>query len=182
MRVTTLRCRNCGAYIEVPNPNMQMCYCQYCGSQNWIDNGNRTIHKCIERHDVDEAAIIKAKTEYRNIHLKWLSGFLLGLVVVVFYVWLFWDLGSYERDAKNAEEAGKITAGNSNDYEGENYESVEKTLKKLGFTNVTSIDLDDSGLKFWTNKEVESVSIDGDTSFDKYDYYEPDTTVIIKYH
>lgn len=186
MKVITLRCNNCGATFNIADPNMRMCYCQYCGSQNWIDNGNRNynvnIHKSIEQHTVNDAKIIKVKSERNRAYLNWIGWLLFGIVIVAFYVWLFWSLDEPDRNAKKSREAGLISAGNSGEYKGEDYEAVEKQIKKLGFTDVTTVDLDDSGIKFWTNEEVESVTINGDSSFDNYDYYEPDSKVIIKYH
>ena len=35
---------------------------------------------------------------------------------------------------------------------------------------------------FVKNNTVENVSVNGDSSFDSYDYFEPDAKIIITYH
>lgn len=81
-----------------------------------------------------------------------------------------------------SESKGMITAGNHYDYEEENYEAVVKQFEEMGFKNIVTVDLDDSGIAFWNNGKVESVSIDGDDDFEETDYFYPDDKVIIKYH
>ncbi|MBQ8186682.1 MAG: hypothetical protein IJ037_07395 [Clostridia bacterium] len=55
-------------------------------------------------------------------------------------------------------------------------------LSELGFENVVTVDLDDSGIAFWKNETVESVSIDGDTYFESINYFYPEDKVIVTYH
>ena len=75
-----------------------------------------------------------------------------------------------------------INAGKDEDYIGEDYKAVVSELKAIGFENITTIDSKDSGVKFWINKEVKSISIDGMSDFDELDYFEKDVKVIITYH
>ena len=77
---------------------------------------------------------------------------------------------------------GKISAGHHEDYVGEKYEAVVKQFEEMGFTNITTVDLKDSGLAFWNNGKVKSVSINGNDSFEDFNYFYPDAKVIIKYH
>lgn len=90
--------------------------------------------------------------------------------------------GEEERAAKKALKEGKISAGSNEDYEGENYEAVVKQLQALGFENITTVDLDDSGIAFWSNEKVESISISGDTIFESNDYYSPNENIVVTYH
>ena len=110
--------------------------------------------------------------------------FPIGLVLfLIFDLSIFIFMGVAEdRAVQKAKDAGKISAGATEDYVDEDYEVVVAQLETLGFTNITIIDLDDSGVKFWKADKVESVLIDGDASFDSGDYFEPDVTIIIKYH
>jgi hypothetical protein len=87
-----------------------------------------------------------------------------------------------DRAEQKAIDSGKISAGSYEDYEGEHYEAVVEQLKALGFENISCVDLDDSGVMFWKSEKVESVSIAGDTTFSKGDYFFPDESVIVKYH
>ena len=94
----------------------------------------------------------------------------------------FYMMGAEERATQKAINAGKISAGSYEDYEGEQYEAVVAQLESLGFENISCVDLDDSGMLFWKSEKVESVSIAGDTTFSKSDYFFPDESVIVKYH
>jgi len=94
----------------------------------------------------------------------------------------FYMAGADDRAAEKAKAEGKITAGNYEDYKDENYEAVVEQLETLGFENITTIDLDDAGVAIWKEDKVESVSIEGDTTFYDNDYYEPNVKIIIKYH
>ena len=110
--------------------------------------------------------------------------FPIGLVLFLIFdlsILIFMGVAE-DRAVQKAKDAGKISAGAAEDYLDEDYEVVVAQLETLGFTNITIIDLDDSGIKLWKADKVESVLIDGDTSFDSGDYFEPDVTIIIKYH
>ena len=81
-----------------------------------------------------------------------------------------------------SEHQGKITAGYYDDYIGEKYEAVVEQFEEMGFTNIVTVDLDDSGLALWNNGKVKSISINGNDSFESNHYFYPDDKVIIKYH
>ena len=55
-------------------------------------------------------------------------------------------------------------------------------LETLSFINIVAIDLNDSGVAFWRDGKVESVSIAGDSTFWSSDYFEPSVSIIVKYH
>ena len=40
----------------------------------------------------------------------------------------------------------------------------------MRFTNIVTVDLEDSGLAFWNDGKVKSVSIDGNDSFESIDF------------
>ena len=44
------------------------------------------------------------------------------------------------------------------------------------------IDLNDSGIAFWTDGEVVTISVGRDTDFESVDWFAPDTKVIISHH
>ena len=72
-----------------------------------------------------------------------------------------------------AEKEGKISAGSYIELIGKDYKSVEAHLKAAGFTNIELIDLNDSGIMFWNNGKVETITIGGNTK---------DIKIIISYH
>lgn len=68
-------------------------------------------------------------------------------------------------------------------YKSENYEVVVKKLSDIGFTDIkTEIIYDLTTGWLVSDGDVESVSIDGDTKFDKGDVVDSDAKVIITYH
>lgn len=88
----------------------------------------------------------------------------------------------FEIDEKIAKNEGKISAGCYRELVGEDYKTVKAHFKAAGFTNIDLIDLDDSGLMFWNDGKVETISVGGDMDFDSLDWFEPDVKVIISYH
>ncbi len=77
-----------------------------------------------------------------------------------------------------------ITIGlNSKSLEGENYEDVRLILKNKGFTNIETKEKADL-INGWLTPEnsVESVSINGSTSFGENDEFFSDAKIVITYH
>ena len=79
---------------------------------------------------------------------------------------------------------GEIRTGvSANDIVGQNYQVAEAELKEIGFTNVKVVEKLDLGMgdadRF---KTVSQVSIDGNISFKKRTWFDPDAPVIITYH
>lgn len=71
----------------------------------------------------------------------------------------------------------------SADLEGENYENVFDSLKTIGFENIKLVKKEDLILGFLTKDgTVESISINGTTSFSSNDWFPKDAVVRITYH
>ena len=81
-----------------------------------------------------------------------------------------------------AKSQGKIQAGYYKDLIGQDNKTVIAHFEAAGFENIEVIDLNDSGIAFWTDGEVVTISVGGDTNFDTFDWFEPDTKVIISHH
>ena len=90
-------------------------------------------------------------------------------------------LEAYAR-CQQAISEGKIHAGSNEDYEGKDYQLAVTTLEALGFTNIQLVDLNDSGIAFWNNNKVVSVSINGVTNFGNGSWFDTDVPIIISYH
>ena len=43
IKIVPLKCPQCGASIEL-NTNRETCFCSYCGTQVFFDDGSRTIY------------------------------------------------------------------------------------------------------------------------------------------
>ena len=189
MKLHKLSCPNCNGTLDLKIDDKEYIFCPYCGQKFFVEDGkkeytitqNININKNVTytNRNIDDAEVIRAKTEAKE--KMW---FPIGLVLFLIFdlsILIFMGVAE-DRAVQKAKDAGKISAGAAEDYLDEDYEVVVAQLETLGFTNITIIDLDDSGIKLWKADKVESVLIDGDTSFDSGDYFEPDVTIIIKYH
>ena len=198
MKLHKLRCPNCAGTLDIKLDDNEYIFCPYCGEKFLVEDGKKeytftqnvnikkdiNINKNIShtQRNIDEAEVIRAKTESREKKFSWLGGAALGLIWVLCIGSLFFMGFAEDRAEQKAIDSGKISAGSYEDYEGEHYEAVVEQLKALGFENISCVDLDDSGVMFWKSEKVESVSIAGDTTFSKGDYFFPDESVIVKYH
>lgn len=70
----------------------------------------------------------------------------------------------------------------ASDFKYENYEDVQKDLQDAGFTNITTEILYDIVWGWTEEGEVDSVSIDGKTSYDKGEVFSKDAPIVITYH
>lgn len=196
MQLRKFTCPNCGGTLDINLDDKEYIFCPYCGDKFFIENGRKeyTINQNIivkkdikhqsshTRHTIDEAAVIRAKTAAREQ-----SHALIFFVACLAFLLLMMGFFSFSEESDNraaqrAIASGKISAGSHGDYEGEHYEAVVEQLEALGFENISCVDLDDSGVLFWRSEKVESISIGGNTTFDKNDYFPPDERVIVKYH
>ena len=117
----------------------------------------------------------KEKEDKRNFVVLIIT-FLISILTLV----IIW--GGLQINKIVAEKEGKISAGSYIELIGKDYKSVEAHLKAAGFTNIELIDLNDSGIMFWNNGKVETISIGGNTSFDTTSYFTKDIKIIISYH
>lgn len=70
----------------------------------------------------------------------------------------------------------------ASEYKHKNYEDVATALKTLGFTNIKYEVLYDIVFGWTDNGEVESVSIDGKTDFNRGNVFSADAEIVIIYH
>lgn len=188
MKLKVLKCPECKANIEINNKRSS-CFCSYCGSQIILDDEKQiiTINKNINvtknifetKRYIDEAEVERVKAADKSDKREL---FVLGMMLV-FIVLILLGVGTYfVLIPKLAESQGKIAAGYYRDLVGKDYETVEAHFEAAGFTNIELIDLDDSGIAFWREGNVKSISVGGDTDFESHQRYSPDTKVVISYH
>lgn len=209
MKVETISCPNCNAALDLLNKSItdrDSFFCPYCGSRIYIDDGvkRKAVYVKTEHHRVDEAKVKRVeadlksaeiqkeieqqKLEYqerkekRDNRMLWL----IMLLILAFSVGMFamtsWDEMTSKRQEAQMKEKGMVSVGYSSDYVGEDYESVVMKLEALGFKNIETVDLDDSGILFFKNHNVESITINGDSSFSSSDYFSVTDKVVITYH
>jgi hypothetical protein len=103
-------------------------------------------------------------------------------IVIIFFV-LFMLIGVLLEDDSVDDPNILVLNESSEDFVGENYETVIANLETIGFTNIKTEILDDLILGWLTSDgEVEQVTINGKTDFDKNTKFTKDSEVIITYH
>lgn len=190
MNVKALKCPQCGAALDIKE-GLSSCYCMYCGTKLSVtDNkleitinkniniNSKTSHERTNRR-VDEAAILEAKLrdekdkrDNRVVFFLLLMLFAMGISILLVPKIIH----------KASEGNGQISVGYASSFEGEDYHAVVAHFEGAGFVNINLVDLDDSGLLFWKDGKVSQVSIAGNTSFDEFDYFSPESMVVISYH
>ena len=70
----------------------------------------------------------------------------------------------------------------ASDYKYDNYQAVQNDLEDAGFTNIVTEILYDIVLGWTEEGEVESVSIDGRTDYEKGEVFNRDVPIVITYH
>lgn len=187
MKAYKINCPYCGGNILSDIEGLESVYCNYCGQKIFLDDGkiditinkNINVNKTIHKRYTDDADVIRAKSEAEKDGKDFKQ--LLVLMGLMLLIPIFMS-GKLFFNEKMAEKDGKINAGYYNDLIGKDYETVFAHFESAGFTDIELIDLDDSGVMFWKEGEVETISVGGKTSFDSTDWFEIDTKVVISYH
>ena len=188
MKLKKLICSNCNGILDMEvTKGTTSVFCPYCGQKFFLDdekkeytiNKNININKMVHNRYTDDADVIRAKTEasrdsrdFKQFLILW--GLLLLIPILLF--------GGVSINKAIHQGQGKINAGYYKDLIGKDYQTAEAHFEAAGFTNIKLIDLDDSGLAFWRDGKVDTISIGGDTNFESTDWFDPDTKVVITYH
>ena len=187
MKTKILKCPSCGASVDVDVQGRDSVFCSYCGQQIQLDdekreftyNKNVNVTKTIHKRYTNDADVIRAKNEaskdsrdFKQVLIIWGIFFLVAALV----------LGGLFLNKTINQAQGKISAGYYKDLIGEDYKTVEAHFKAAGFTNIELINLGDSGIAFWNDGKVTTISVGGDTDFESTDWFAPDTKVVISYH
>ena len=186
-------CPCCGAQIEADMDGRDSVFCTYCGCQislydnrgeyttnkNISVNRNITVDKAIQHRYTDDVEILKERNRAREERTIWIILAVMMALLIGFGA----IMAGIERiEEHRAQKEGKISAGSSSSLIEQDYRTVVATLEATGFTNIEVIDLNNSGLAFWNDGKVETISIGGNTSFSSSDYFYPDTKVVITHH
>jgi hypothetical protein len=101
---------------------------------------------------------------------------------------LLWSIliAFFSKDEKKYQEIeaemtaqGKITAGSEYDYRDKNYKSAIAMLESAGFTNIETVELNDTAAK---DGIVDTIAIGGKSDFKREDFWSPNVKIIITYH
>ncbi len=188
MKAIVLKCPECRANLEIEE-GYAHCYCKYCGNKiildddkaEWTYTKNININKTTShtyRH-IDDADVIRAKEEAANESRKSKNAMITVIACFLFMGLLY---GAVYGIPVLQELSGKVSAGSYKELIGEDYKTVEAHFEAAGFTNIELIELNDSGILVWNKGKVKTISIGGNSTFSSYDYFDPDTKVVISYH
>lgn len=197
MKLEKLTCPNCNATLDIKiNSGQDSIFCLYCGQGFLVDDGkkeitinkntksqvniNKNIH--INNRITNDAEVLKARAKVYNQTYPFVVFFTLIVLMLGLFCFLNLEIKKEELEKEQAISEGKIHAGSSKDYIDKKYDAVVEQLEELGFSNIATVDLKDAGIALWKNKKVESVSIDGDTSFFSSDFFDKDAKIVVSYH
>ncbi len=199
MLMRSIKCPECSGAISVDISGKEFVFCPYCGHQIEIHNPNRiekiytkniNVNKNFNNNNtnrlINDADVIRAKNERLDTILR-LGGAVIVIFFVVFgFVFMAIDEDKDERQNKNdmqkAISEGKINVGENYAYfEGENYKTVIKQFEDMGFVNIEKLPIKDHN-PFNNTGKVKTISIGGDSNFDKYDCFSPEDRVVVSYY
>lgn len=184
LKLYAVKCPECGATLEIDD-GMKFCFCKYCGNKIVIDDEQQviTINKNVRieqtNRRIDEAAL--AREAYKDKKDRRDNVVFFLCMLCLFAIILGCVLPGWVKE-KVAESNGEVSVGFYRDLIGEDYKTVVAHFESAGFENIEVIDLDDSGILFWKEGKVEIISVEGNTSFDSYDYFSTDAKVVISHH
>lgn len=115
---------------------------------------------------------INTVLKYTAIALAWSMYFLIGIVK-----------NSGENEFASTRSSEIPASASAIELEGEDYEDVERRMRAAGFDNIELKPMGDL-ITGWvtTEGEVEKISINGVTDFNKYDKFPPNAVIVITYH
>ena len=190
MKLHKLTCSNCNGILDIDvAQGTTSIYCPYCGQKFLLDeekkeytiNQNINVDKNINvnKRYTNDAEVIRAKNEASKDNRDFKQVLIIMGIMFLIPICIFLSMHFNKIKAQND---GKINAGYYKDLIGKDYETVEAHFKAAGFVNIELIDLNNSGITFWNEGKVDTISIGGDTDFDSMDWYEPNVKVVISYH
>lgn len=188
MKLHKLTCSNCNGILDMEiAEDTTSFFCPYCGQKFYLDdekkeysiNKNINFNKNIHKRYTDDAEVIKAKNKDKENKRSWIALIVCAIIAIGIP---FGMLAKFNIEEIVAKSEGKINAGFYRDLLDKDYKTVEAHFEAAGFTDIELIDLNDAGIAFWNDGQVEIISVGGDTDFDSTDWFYPNTKVIISYH
>lgn len=183
MKIYKLTCPNCNGTLNIDiAKESKSIFCPYCGQKLYLDDENIVninINKNENRKYTNVAEVIRAKNEAEQERKDFKELLIVLAIIFIIPICIFLGLHINKTVAQNT---GKVNVGNYSDLIGKDYKTVEAHFKAAGFINIELIDLKDSGVAFWKNGKVETISVGGNTNFESIDWFSTDTKVVISYH
>ena len=206
MKFIKLTCDNCNAHLEVDIDNLQA-YCPYCGQKLLFDldqidrilaekeQTKRSKEKTKRSEEATKRIEIeynykdkkdrREKAENRNdmIFIVFLICLFIGLVIFSSYMASYWDKSEKQEKQEHQSNNEVQVSASIKDLKKETVENLVKIFKSYGFENVEAKNMRDLIIGLFSKEgEIESITINGDSSFSKGDWFPADAIVIITYH
>ena len=195
MKLIKLECPNCHAALEVDGER-ETAYCQYCGTKLLLDDETIKVHTTIRdeaeiervksRRDIELAKLKFKKKQYEDERRPFKIWIGTIIVLVCLAVVVFWHDNNVEEKYKQTVEAmaeeGKFSIGSYRDFRDIKYKAAIKLLQSAGFTDIEKVHLDDRFILSSDNGKVESISINGNATFSRDDFWDGTEHVIVTYH
>ncbi len=208
MKIHELKCPNCQALLSLQEDKVrsQIVYCPYCGNKMVFDDEvkryeythNINIKK--ETHVFDETKISqslaeKAKYEAEAEKSK-TDVHIFKFLAIFFAMWFIWFgcmlandegyfdgiipsfLSSFDKHATIAVPFSSSELKNSTS----NYTYYVNELNNAGFTNIKTHENPDIVWGFTKEGTIDTISINGHTSFKIGNKFRPDADIIVSYH
>ena len=131
-------------------------------------------------HYIDEAEIVRAEKEPLVVLTQAVKPafFVVGVIAVVLILAIFLTINSISARKENM-----VHVDASYDLVGQNYREVQARFEKMGFTDITLINLNDTNIFTRRKKgKVTSISINGKDEFTKFHWFRVTDPVVISYH
>ena len=196
MNLKQLECPACGGDIKMDVNGKNSIFCPFCGKQLAVESNRKEVNVNIHKRYTNDAAVAREKrlerehrqqlnAEYKrqeDISDAKIFKYMFIFMGVVF-ICMFGAIGIMNLSKMHAKNSGYIKVGKSSFWmRGDDYKTLSTKLEAAGFTNITTVDLDDAGFILNKADTVESVTIDGESDFEEDDYFPPDAKIVITYH
>ncbi len=176
METIRLRCKECDGIMTIDRDREMLC-CPYCGSKElFVESDDikkerirsRTYKDVTYAQMAHEKSMFQEKVNYQNRKSKRI----LVIVGVILALSVLSSIASAIRDR-----SGISPTASYDEYIGQDYNSVEKELKAVGFKNITVIPTNEEADK----GKVVRISIDGNSMCFEFDRFPKKAKVIIVY-
>lgn len=174
-----LKCPDCGARLDIDD-NLETAFCMYCGAKVLVHDGNQSTYRNVnESKERVRKAEIAANDKHSKRTYIILAGVAVFLVIIMGFV--FFTMQKEHTDSI-INESISVTLS-SKDFKKMDYRDAKDKLKSLGFSNIHCIPEYDLTLGIFKHAgQVDTISINGEESFEAEATFPKNASVDIFYH
>ena len=203
MKVYKVICPSCKAELNIEK-SKEYVKCEYCGSKVFLEDGTKKVEvtKNINKSTKDETKIKEIESKER-IKLKQMELeeerkmkiakiviiSIIGISVLFFSIKLiskaYESINDWyeERQLNKERESQSQIPVSAEEAKEIHYTELVERLKNAGFTNIKTMPIEDLVFGVLTKDgEVENITINGNSSFYKGEWFEKNSKILITYH